>query len=91
MNFCGKGKQSPLLDVMTFIQHELEGSGSCIGYSAMHQRCIRNGSMVSQVIITQIMKYLNPIVNMRRKRTLRCRYIIAWVQIAFGIWMDMTS
>ena len=37
-NFYWKGKQSPLLDTVTFIQHELKGSGSCIGYRAMHQR-----------------------------------------------------
>ena len=73
-NFYRKGKQSPLLDIMTFIQHELEGSGSCIGYRAMHQRCNRNGLMVSRVIVAQAMKHLDPIgVNTRRRRTLRRR------------------
>ena len=68
-----KGKQSLLLDIVTFIQHQLEGSGSCTGYRAMHQRCIRNGSMVSRVIVAQIMKHLDPIVNTRERRTLRLR------------------
>ena len=31
VNFCRKGKQSLLLDIVTFIQHELEGTGSCTG------------------------------------------------------------
>ena len=65
-----KGKQSPLLDIVKFIQHELEGSGSCIGYRAMYKRCIRNGLMVSGVIVAQVMKDLDPIgVNRRRRRT----------------------
>ena len=71
-----KGKQSLLLDIVTFIQHQLEGSGSCTGYRAMHQRCIRNGSMVSRVIVAQIMKHLDPIVNSRRRGTLRRRFFL---------------
>ena len=31
VNFSRKGKQSLLLDIVTFIQHELEGTGSCTG------------------------------------------------------------
>ena len=73
VSFYRKGKQSPLLDIVTFIQHELEGSGSCTGYRAMHQRCIRNGFMVSRVIVAQIMKHLDPIVNARGRRKLRHR------------------
>ena len=73
VNFYWKGKQSLLLDIVTFIQHELDGSGSCTGYRAMLQRCIRNGLMVSQVIVAQIMKHLDPIVNTRGRRTLRRR------------------
>ena len=73
-NFYRKGKQSPLLDIVTFIQHELEGSGSCIGYRAMHQRFIRNSLMVSRVIVAQVMKHLKPIgVNTRRRPALRHR------------------
>ena len=38
----------------------------------MHQRCIRNGLMVSRVIFAQIMKHLDPIgVKTRRRGTLR--------------------
>ena len=72
--FYRKGKQSPLLDIVTFIQHELDGSGTYIGYRPMHQRCIRTGLMLSRVTVAQIMKYLHPIgVNTKRRRTLRCR------------------
>ena len=67
-NFYRMGKQSPLLDIVTFIQHELEGSGSCISYTAMHQRCIRNGLMVSRLIVAQIIKHYDHIgVNTRRR------------------------
>ena len=59
---------------MTFIQHELEDSGSCMGYRGMHQRCIRNGLMLSRLIVAQIMKHLDPIgVNTRRREPLRGR------------------
>ena len=38
----------------------------------MHQICIRNGLMVSRVIVAQIMKHLDTIgVNTRRRGTLR--------------------
>ena len=73
VNFYWKGKQSPLLDIVTFIQHELEGSGSCIGYRAIHQRCIKNGLMVSRIIAAQIMKHVDPIAKTRRRRTIRRR------------------
>ena len=73
VNFYWKGKQSPLLDIVTFIQHELEGSDSCIGYRAIHQRCIKNGLMVSRIIAAQIMKHVDPIAKTRRRRTIRRR------------------
>ena len=73
-HFYRNGKQIHLLDIVTFIQHELEGSGSCIGYRATHQKCIRNGLMVSRVIVAQIIKHLYHIgVNTRRTETLRRR------------------
>ena len=73
VNPCRKGKQSLLLDIVTFIQHELEGSGSCTSYRAIHQRCIGNGSMVSIVAVAQIMKTPDPIVNKTGRRILRHR------------------
>ena len=57
-NFCRKGNQNSLLDIVTFIQHEFKGSGSYIGYSPMPQRWIRNGLMVSRVFVARIMKHL---------------------------------
>ena len=56
-NFYRMGKQSPLLDIVTFIQHELEGSGSCISIL-----------MVSRLIVAQIIKHYDHIgVNTRRR------------------------
>ena len=34
-NLYGKGIESPVPDIVSFIQHELQGSGSCIRYHAM--------------------------------------------------------
>ena len=73
VNPCGKGKQSLLLDIVTFIQHQLEGSGSCTSYRAIHKRCIGNGSMVSIAAVAQIMKTPDPIVNKTGRRILRHR------------------
>ena len=36
-----KRVQSPVADIVSFIQHELQGSGSFTGYRAMPQRCIK--------------------------------------------------
>ena len=96
-NFYRKGKQSLLLDIVIFIQPDLEGSGSCTGYRAMHQRCIRNGLMVSRVIVAQIMKHLDPIVNSRRRGTLRRRFflqpgsklglVFGWIWQVEALWL----
>ena len=65
-----KGIQSPVPDIVSFIQHKLQGRGSCIGYRAMQQRCIKNQLNVSQAIVAQIMKKLDPVgVDARRRRT----------------------
>ena len=73
-NLYRKGIQSPVLDIVYFIQHDLQGSGSCIGYRALQQRCIKNQLNVSRGIVAQIMKELEPVgVDARRRRTLRRR------------------
>ena len=65
---------SPVPDIVSFIQHKLQGRGSCIGYRAMQQRCIKNQLYVLRGIVAQIMKELDPVgVGARRKRTLRRR------------------
>ena len=97
VNSYSKGKQSVLLDIVAFIQHELESSGSCTGYRAMHQRCIKNGLMVSRVIVAQIMKHHDPIVNSRRRGTLRRRFflqpgsklglVFGWIWQVEALWL----
>ena len=73
-NLYRKGIQSPVPDIVSFIQHELQGSGSCIGYCAMQQRCIKNRLNVSRTIVAQVMKDLDPAgLDARRRRTLRRR------------------
>ena len=70
-NLYRKGIQSPVPDIVSFIQHELQGSGSCIGYRAMQQRCIKNRLNVSRTIVAQVMEDLDPAgVDTRRRRTL---------------------
>ena len=73
-NLYRKGIQSPVPDIVSFNQHELQGSGSCIGYRAMQQRCIKNQLNVSRGIVAQIMKELDPAgVDARRRKTLKRR------------------
>ena len=73
-NLYRKGIQSPVPDIVSFIQHELQGSGSCIGCRAMQQRCIKNRLNVSRTIVAQVMKVLDHAgVDARRRRTLRRR------------------
>ena len=75
-NLYRKGIQSPVSNIVSFIQHEFQGSGSCIGYCAMQQRCIKNQLNVSQAIGAQIMKELDPVgADARQRRTLMgCLY-----------------
>ena len=73
-NLYRKVIQSLVPDIVSFIQHELQGSGSCIGYRAMQQRCIKNQLNVLRGIVAQIMKELDPVgVDARQRKTLRCR------------------
>ena len=73
-NLYRKVIQSLVPDIVSFIQNELQGSDSCIGYRAMQQRCIKNQLNVLRGIVAQIMKELDPVgVGARRKRTLRRR------------------
>ena len=67
-NFYRKGKQSTLLDIMAFIKYNGEGT--------MHKRCIRNGLMVSRIIIAQIMNNLDPIGVNTRKRLKNIKALI---------------
>ena len=65
---------SPVPDIVSFIQHKLQGRGSCIGYRAMQQRCIKNQLYVLRGIVAQIMKELDPVgVDARQRKALRCR------------------
>ena len=69
-----KGVQSSAVEIVSFIQNELQGSGSCIGYRAMQQRCINNKLSVSQAVVAEILRDLDPVgVDARRRRTLRRR------------------
>ena len=67
-NIYRKGIQNPLPDIVSFIQHELQGSGSCIGYRAMQQRCIKNRLNVSRTTVAQVMKDLYPAGVAARRR-----------------------
>ena len=77
-NLCRKGIQSLVSDIVSFIQHKLQGSGSYIGYCAMQQRCMKNQLNVWQAIISQILRELDPAgFDARRRRTfIRCLYYI---------------
>ena len=69
-----KGKLSDLNQIITFVERQLRGSGECIGYRQMHQRCVRTGFRVSQDSIRIILKELDPDgVEARKKHYLKRR------------------
>eukprot|EP00111_Clytia_hemisphaerica_P014195 TCONS_00041804-protein len=61
-------------EVIAFIQNELRGSGSLLGYRLMHQRCIQQGYHTTRENVRLIIKYLDPVgVERRTRRVLRRR------------------
>ena len=55
-----KGNSSNVNDVIEFIETELNGSGSEIGYRQMHHRCIQGGLRVTRKTVATIIKELDP-------------------------------
>lgn len=47
-NLFRKRNQSTLNEDILFIWEELKRSGSCIGYRAMHQRCVKAGLSINR-------------------------------------------
>ena len=78
--------------IVSFIQFESQGSGSCIGYCAMQQRCINNRLNVSRAVVAQIRKDLDSAgVDERQKRTLKPRLCCSKGPEWVGILMAMIS
>ena len=74
----GLGKRvnpTDLADVMNCVEQELNGSGSTIGYRAMHQRLLHNHQLVvTRETVRQVLKIVDPEgVEARRKHRLRRR------------------
>ena len=55
-----KGLTSSTISVIHFVKNELKGSGSCLGYRTMHQRCVRTGLRVSQNVANVTLRALDP-------------------------------
>ena len=69
-----KSAQSPVPDIVSFIQHRLQEIGSCFWYCTMQQRWIKNWMNVSRPVVAQIMRDLDPVgVDARQRRALRRR------------------
>ena len=73
-----KGNSSNVNDVIEFIETELNGSSSKIGYRQMHQRCIQGGLRVTRKTVATIIKEFDPEgVELRRRKHLRRRLYFA--------------
>ena len=72
------GYHSETSDVIAFVQSELLGSGSSIGYRAMHQRCVNKGLRMPRESVAIIQKELDPEgVELRKRHCLRRRLYYA--------------
>jgi len=73
-NLYRKRNQSSIADVTDYIESQLIGSGSSIGYRQMHQRCLIHGLRVSRRNVSYILQVLDPLgVETRRRNCLRRR------------------
>lgn len=59
---------SPINDVVRFIENELKTSGQLHGYRWMHLRCLQNNLVVTQGIVSEIQRLLDPKGHDFRKR-----------------------
>ena len=74
-----RGVRSNFDDIVRVMENELKGSGSIIGYRAMHQRLtVQHSLNVSRNIVRQVLKILDPEgVNARSKHRLQRRVYTA--------------
>ena len=78
LSFYRKGNSSNVNDVIEFIETELNGSGSEIGYRQMLQRCIQVGLRATRKTFATIIKEHDPEgVELRRRKRLRNRLYFA--------------
>ena len=74
LNLYRKRNQSSIEEGTEFIEQQLAGSGSSVGYRQMHQRCTIYGLTISRKNVSNIMRALDPVgVENRRRRCLRRR------------------
>lgn len=61
-------------DVVNFLQQEVTKSGQLQGYRWMHLRCIQNNLVVTQEIVRELLRLLDPDgVEIRKRKRLRRR------------------
>ena len=72
-DFYRKGNSPNVNDVTEFIETELNGNHSEIGYRQMHQRCIQSSLRVTRKTVATIIKELDP-----EGVELRCRKHLRW-------------
>lgn len=69
-----KRHQSSANEVISFISNQLVGSGSCLSYRQMHQRCISRGLKVTRKVVAIVQKHLDPDgVKLRKQNRLKRR------------------
>lgn len=68
---------SSIRDIVHFIENEIKGSGQLHGYRWMHLRCIQNNLVVTQEVVAEILRFLDPEGHdlRKRKRLRRRQYL----------------
>lgn len=73
-NLYRRKRYSNIDDVAKFLEQQISKSGQLHGYRWMHLKCIQNGFTVTQNIVRELLKLLDPEgVNIRTRRRLRRR------------------
>ena len=69
MGLYRRMQHSPLQDLVDFIHNEVKHSGQQLGYRFMHMKCTRAGLHVSQKMVAEALRIIDPEgVELRKRR-----------------------
>ena len=68
LNLKRRDNYSDLIEVCLFLQDQVLGSGSMLGYKTMHLKCLHNGYTVTQETVRLLLHVIDPDGVSRRKR-----------------------
>ena len=83
---------SDVLEVALFIQKQVLGAGSMLGYKTMHLKCVQNGFTVTQETVRFLLHIIDPEgIALRGRRRLSRRVYLSLGPNFFGTWTVMIS